>query len=87
VAIEGSAELTLTVRGTQFAPGAFVRFDRVPLATTVVSAEELRAIVPERLLRAVGTVPISVSNPWPDSGDTLESGTVPFIVKFRTGGR
>lgn len=80
VATEGSGDLTLTVSGKAFVPGAVVFFEKVPLETEFVSATELKAIIPERLLRTVGTYWLYVSNPRPGGGDSEPAS---LIVKYR----
>ena len=80
VTTEGSSNLTLTVHGKEFRPGAVVFFERIPLQTTFISATELQALSPERLLRSVGTYWLYVSNPRPRGGD---SESVALIVKYK----
>jgi cytosine/adenosine deaminase-related metal-dependent hydrolase len=83
VVVEGDGDTKLTVRGSQFAPGAVVVFDGIPLDTRFASRTELSATVPARLLKTVGTFSITVNNPRPSAGDSLDSGPFSFIVKFR----
>lgn len=80
VTLEGAGDTTLTVQGKNFVPGAVVFFENVPLETTFNSATELQALVPERLLRSVGTYWLHVWNPRPGGG---ESGSASLIVKYR----
>jgi hypothetical protein len=76
---EGTKDLTLTIRGKFFTPTSIAFFERVPLPTTVVSPTEIKAVVPERLLRTVGTYGIRVRTPRPGGGD---SGVAPLTVMF-----
>ena len=80
VATEGSGDLTLRVRGKRFVPGVMVVFEDIPLETTFVSATALKAVIPERLLRSVGTYWLYVSSPRPGGGD---SEAVSLILKYR----
>lgn len=77
---EGDEQITLSVVGSNFIDESVVLFagERVP--TTFVKDTELKASVPGRLLKRVGTFPIAVWNPKPQGGI---SGDVKFIVKFR----
>jgi hypothetical protein len=77
---EGSSSLTLTVRGKEFLSSSVVRFGDRLLKTEKVSDTELRAIVPEELLRTVGSYPIRVETLPPEWGSSNE---LYFIVKFR----
>jgi len=54
---------TLTIIGNGFQPGAAVRFNGTSLATTYVSARELRANVPTTYLGAPGRYSVDVLNP------------------------
>jgi len=71
---EGSPDLTLNVRGADFAATAIVRwFDSVTntttdLSTTYVSPSNLSAVVPSALLAAAGTFEVSAFNPAPGGG-------------------
>lgn len=76
---ENSKDVTVTIRGQFFTPASVAFFERVPLPTTVVSPTEIKAIVPARLLRSVGTYGIRVRTPRPGGG---ESGAVPLTVMF-----
>jgi len=55
---------TLIVTGSNFVTGATVRFNGTPLATTFVSATTLTAQVPGTLDQTVGTVPVTVVDPF-----------------------
>ena len=79
VAAEGANGAMLTLRGRNFVPTTVAFFERVPLETTVVSATELTAVVPARLLRTVGLYNLRVRTPRPGGG---ESAAVPLTVRF-----
>ncbi len=79
-ATEGDSEVTLTVRGREFVKEASVLFDGERVPTAWFQHTEMRATVPGRLLRRVGTFPVSVWNPKPGGG---RSNDQKFIVKFR----
>jgi hypothetical protein len=64
----GGPGFTLTVNGTNFKPGAQIRFFSSALPTVFVSDRQLRAEVPGALIYAAGRVPVSVTNP--DAGGT-----------------
>jgi hypothetical protein len=59
----GEPGFVLTVNGTGFTSGATVDWNGVPLATTFVSAEELKATVPATNLASPGTGSITAVNP------------------------
>lgn len=80
VTTEGSPDLALAVRGRRFVPGAEVVFETIPVQTEFVSDTELSAVIPERLLRSVGTYWIHVSNPEPGGGSSAPAS---LIVKFK----
>ncbi|HXI92095.1 MAG TPA: lamin tail domain-containing protein [Blastocatellia bacterium] len=66
--IEGSGDVTITITGEKFQPGAMVRVieltDRgAPLDTTFVSSERLQAKIPAALTQTPGTVVLGVENP------------------------
>jgi len=63
----GSSAFTLTVNGTGFTSGITVYFNGDPLTTTFVSAQQLKAAVPSRLITTVGSVGVSVSNSYGQS--------------------
>jgi outer membrane protein assembly factor BamB len=65
-AIVGSAGFTLTVNGANFTIGSAVLWGSTPLATTLVSPNQLTASISASQVTNVGTVPVSVqaySNP------------------------
>ncbi len=66
--IEGSGEVTVTITGQKFQPGAMARIIEATqrgaaLDTTFVSAERLRAKVPAVLTQTSGAVVLAVENP------------------------
>ncbi len=66
--IEGSGDVTVTITGRKFQPGAVVRIIEptvlgVPLDTTFISSEMLRAGVPAAKTRTSGAVVLTVENP------------------------
>lgn len=58
----GSGDVTLTVTGTNFEPGAIVSNGGTPFSTTFVNASELQAILPASLLSTPQALSIAVSN-------------------------
>jgi trimeric autotransporter adhesin len=73
----GSPALSLTMRGSNFVAGSVARWNGQTLATTFVSATEVKAAVPAEKLLTLGDVPIDVSNPVPDAG---VSGSLPLHI-------
>jgi hypothetical protein len=53
-AVEGSADLTLTITGSDFTSQSIVQFGKQALTTTFVSSSELQAIIPAALLADEG---------------------------------
>jgi hypothetical protein len=77
---EGGGDISLTVSGGPFLSTSTVRFGDVLLETELVSAAELRARVPARLLQNVGSYPVTIVHRKPGTGAT---NTKYFILKFR----
>jgi CSLREA domain-containing protein len=75
----GSPSFTLAVNGVNFVQGAVVRWNGADLPTTFVSGGELRASVDASLLGAAGTATVSVRNPAPGGGDSVN--TLPFLIR------
>jgi uncharacterized protein len=73
----GSAQLTLTVTGSNFVPGSLVEWNGGSLATTYVSDTELTAVVPASDLANAGTASVAVNNPTPGGG---LSGSLTFTI-------
>jgi IPT/TIG domain len=62
-AVAGGAAFTLTASGGNFVAGSAVRWNGSALATTFVSATELRATIPASALASVTTISVTVLNP------------------------
>ncbi|MBI4465657.1 MAG: amidohydrolase family protein [Acidobacteria bacterium] len=77
---EGSDTFTLTVRGSELVSTSVVQLGATPLETRFISPSELQAIVPENLVKQVGTYPVRVVHRGPGWGKT---NALFFIVKFR----
>ena len=58
----GASPFTLTVTGTNCAPGVVVQWNAQPLATTLVSATQVTAFVQASLFESAGVVPITLVN-------------------------
>ncbi len=71
----GSPGFTLTLTGTNFAPGAVAYFGPDALATTVVSDTQATAQVPASELTAVAQVPVTIKNT-----QSKPSNPIPFLV-------
>jgi hypothetical protein len=65
---EGSAAFSLTVTGTDFVPGAIVRWNGADRNTTFVSSTELQAAVTAADVAVAGTANVTVFNPLPGGG-------------------
>lgn len=72
--VNGSANFTLTVTGTNFISGTTIYWGATPLATTYISATQVSATVTTAQLGTAGTVQVKVQN------GTLASGTSAFTV-------
>ncbi|MCK6545423.1 IPT/TIG domain-containing protein [Myxococcota bacterium] len=75
----GSAGGPITVNGTNFLAGSVVRFNGTALATTYVSATQLRATLTAATLATSGTYPVTVSNPAPGGGSSAPSNFVVML--------
>ena len=71
----GSPGFTMTLNGTNFAPGAVAYFGNFALPTTVVSDIQLTAQVPASELTAVAEVPVTAINT-----QSKASNPIPFLV-------
>lgn len=72
----GSPGFTLTLNGTNFAPGCVAYFGPSnPLPTTVVSSTQLTAQVPASDLTAVAEVPVTAKNT-----QSNQSNQIPYLV-------
>ncbi len=74
-AMLGTTEVTLTVTGQNFLPGATVLWNGLSLPTTSPATGQLAAMIPNSLLLAPGNAIVSVRNP-----DGQTSAGVPFQV-------
>jgi hypothetical protein len=79
----GSPSASLTIAGVGFVFGATAQLGGTGLATSYVSGTQLTATVPGALLGAVGTLPLSITNPPPGGGT---SNSVGFTVGCDTTG-
>jgi photosystem II stability/assembly factor-like uncharacterized protein len=67
-AMEGGAQFTLTVTGTNFVTTSTVKWNGASLATTFVSATKLTATVPATDIAKAGTASVTVFNGTPGGG-------------------
>jgi hypothetical protein len=81
-ATAGDPAFDLTVTGTGFVSGSLIAFGGVELATTYLSATQLRATVPAALLNYTGTLAVYVVNPDPNGGASFP---VSFTVAAGSG--
>jgi hypothetical protein len=72
-----SPNFTLTVTGSNFAPGATISLSGVGIPTTYVSATQVTAVVTTSVIALDGTYNVAVTNPSPGGGT---SNTLPLIV-------
>lgn len=68
----GSVGPSITLTGENFVPRTIVQLDGAPLATTFVSATELRATIPSNKLSAVATLRLSAGTSPPGGGASKE---------------
>ncbi len=66
--VAGGPAFTLTVVGTNFAPGSVVRWNGAERPTTYVSVTELSAQIPASDIANVGTATVTVFSPPPGGG-------------------
>jgi len=71
----GSPAFTMTLNGTNFAPGCVAYFGATALPTTVVSDVQLTAQVPASDLTAVAEIPVTAKNTQSNA-----SNPIPFLV-------
>jgi hypothetical protein len=64
----GASDLTLTLTGADFVPGAVVRWNGSDRATTFVGERLIRAVIPAADLQAEGVAQVTVFNPAPGGG-------------------
>lgn len=72
-----SPAFTLIVTGTNFVPGAKLRFNNLDRAATVLGSTQLTALIPASALTTAGTYNVVVINPEPGGGS---SNAVTFTV-------
>lgn len=80
VVTEGGGDVTLSVKGGEFLSSSTIKFGDFLLKTEFVSGDEVRAVVPARLVQNVGSYPVQIIHREPGWGTT---NTDYFIVKFR----
>jgi hypothetical protein len=68
---EGSAGLTLSLTGSNFAPGATVQWNGVNLTVVASGVSQIQASVPASLLSEEGIALVTVTNPGPGGGVSL----------------
>ncbi|NTW02618.1 MAG: beta-propeller fold lactonase family protein, partial [Oscillochloris sp.] len=70
----GSAQITLSIHGEGFAPGAIVTWGGTDLiGTQFVSSSEVTVPVPVSLLSSAGTAQVGVRNPAPGGGSSTNN--------------
>jgi CSLREA domain-containing protein len=77
-ATAGGQSLSLTVRGSAFAPDAVIQVNNVNRPTQYLTANELRTTLTAVDLAAAGTLTIRVVNPEPGGGNSVN--TLPFTI-------
>jgi uncharacterized delta-60 repeat protein len=84
--VAGSAPFSLVVNGTGFGAASVVEFNGLALATTLVSATQLRAQVPASAVASAGSFAVVVRNPAPGGGTSAAAFVVtapaPTIASF-----
>jgi len=81
-AAQNSQAFALTVNGTNFVPGATVRWNGVSKITTFLSSTQLRAQIPASDLTTAGTPAVTVVNLGPGGGT---SNSVNFTIATPSG--
>ena len=67
----GGAAFTLTVNGTGFVNGSTVNYNGSARVTTFVSSTQVAAAITAADIAAVGTFPVTVTNPVPGGGTSV----------------
>lgn len=75
--LQGSDDTTITLGGTGLTPTTVVTLDGTNLATTYVSATQIRAVIPKARLATAGTAAVGVTTPPPGGGT---SNTLVFTI-------
>lgn len=78
----GSADLALTVTGSNFKLGAVVSFNGQNLATTYNSATSLVSMVPAANIATTGSYPVVVTNPGATSSPATTLTVTPALVHW-----
>jgi hypothetical protein len=84
-AVEGTAGLTLTVNGSNFAQNAVVQANGSGLSTTFVSSTQLQASLPASALAEEGSFAVDVVNPTSDRTSSTLAFAVPDAPLAVTG--
>lgn len=71
-ATAGAAATNITVTGSNFVANSVVRWGSTDLATSLTDATHLSATIPANLLASVGTTQITVVNPGPGGGPSVQ---------------
>jgi len=79
--LQGTAEFTLTVKGTGFRRTSVVQFNGNNRLTTFISDTQLLATIPASDLLVEGPFPITVRNPTPVGGTSATSRLSTFFVQ------
>jgi hypothetical protein len=77
VILAGSGDTVVRVEGTNFAPGAEVHVNGMPVPTGFIDSGELTATIPLSMLGSPGTLQITVQNP---GGATSAPAPLPVIT-------
>ena len=72
----GHTAFTLTVRGTNFVPGAVIKANGISLATKFINSTKLQTQVPAKAVAKAGTASITVANPG-----SIDSNVIYFTVR------
>ncbi len=59
----GSTDFQMVVKGSNFAPNAYVEWNGVPLATAFEKSSQIVALVPAAAVASMGNVNVTVTNP------------------------
>ncbi len=76
-ALVGGAAFTLTINGSNFIPGAIVRFNGQDRTPSSVSSTQIMVPIPAGDIATTGNFPVQVVNPAPGGGP---SNTLQFVV-------
>lgn len=82
IVTEGSSAFSMTVTGSDFVPGAVVRWNGGDRTTTYISANELQAAITAADVAVAGTANVSVVNPAPGGGS---SASQTFVIDAGSG--